>query len=40
MIDLLVKLIFDHFPHVKVLATSSSSLLLLRGLTDSLVGRK
>ncbi len=39
-IDLLLKLIFDHFPHVKVLATSSSSLLLLQGLTDSLAGRK
>jgi predicted AAA+ superfamily ATPase len=39
-IDLLLKLIFDHFPHVKVLATSSSSLLLLHGLTDSLAGRK
>jgi predicted AAA+ superfamily ATPase len=39
-IDLLLKLIYDHFPHVKVLATSSSSLLLLQGLTDSLAGRK
>jgi hypothetical protein len=39
-IDLLLKLIYDHFPHVKVLATSSSSLLLLEGLTDSLAGRK
>lgn len=39
-IDLLLKLIFDHFAHVKVLATSSSSLLLLQGLTDSLAGRK
>ena len=39
-IDLLLKLIFDHFPYVKVLATSSSSLLLLQGLTDSLAGRK
>jgi predicted AAA+ superfamily ATPase len=39
-IDLLLKLIFDHFPHVKVIATSSSSLLLLQGLTDSLAGRK
>jgi predicted AAA+ superfamily ATPase len=39
-IDLLLKLIFDHYPHVKVLATSSSSLLLLQGLTDSLAGRK
>ncbi len=39
-IDLLLKLIFDHFPHVKVLAASSSSLLLLQGLTDSLAGRK
>jgi hypothetical protein len=39
-IDLLLKLIFDHFPNVKVLATSSSSLLLLQGLTDSLAGRK
>jgi uncharacterized protein len=39
-IDLLLKLIFDHFPQVKVLATSSSSLLLLQGLTDSLAGRK
>ena len=36
----LLKLIFDHFPHVKVLATSSSSLLLLQGLTDSLARRK
>jgi predicted AAA+ superfamily ATPase len=39
-IDLLLKLIFDHFPHVKVLATSSSSLLILQKLTDSLAGRK
>jgi predicted AAA+ superfamily ATPase len=39
-IDLLLKLIFDHFSHVKVLATSSSSLLLLQKLTDSLAGRK
>jgi hypothetical protein len=39
-VDLLLKLIFDHFSHVKVLATSSSSLLLLQGLTDSLAGRK
>ena len=39
-IDLMLKLIFDHFPHVKVLATSSSSLLLLQRLTDSLAGRK
>jgi hypothetical protein len=39
-IDLMLKLIFDHFPHVKVLATSSSSVLLLQGLTDSLAGRK
>ena len=39
-IDLLLKLIYDHFPHVKVIATSSSSLLLLQGLTDSLAGRK
>jgi hypothetical protein len=39
-IDLLLKLIFDHFPNVKVLAISSSSLLLLQGLTDSLAGRK
>lgn len=39
-IDLLLKLIFDHFSYVKVLATSSSSLLLLQGLTDSLAGRK
>ena len=39
-IDLLLKLIYDHFPHVKVVATSSSSLLLLQGLTDSLAGRK
>jgi predicted AAA+ superfamily ATPase len=39
-IDLLLKLIYDHFPHVKVLATSSSSFLLLQTLTDSLAGRK
>jgi hypothetical protein len=39
-IDLLLKLVYDHFPHVKVLATSSSSLLLLQSLTDSLAGRK
>ncbi|HSQ16316.1 MAG TPA: ATP-binding protein [Anaerolineales bacterium] len=39
-IDLLLKLIYDHFPHIKVVATSSSSLLLLQGLTDSLAGRK
>jgi uncharacterized protein len=39
-IDLLLKLIYDHFPHVKVLATTSSSFLLLQKLTDSLAGRK
>jgi predicted AAA+ superfamily ATPase len=39
-VDLLLKLIFDHFPYVKVIATSSSSLLLLHHLTDSLAGRK
>jgi hypothetical protein len=39
-VDTLLKLAFDHFPHVKVIATSSSSLLLLQGLTDSLAGRK
>jgi uncharacterized protein len=39
-IDLLLKLIYDHFPYVKTLAISSSSLLLLQGLTDSLAGRK
>jgi predicted AAA+ superfamily ATPase len=39
-IDLLLKLIYDHFSHVKVLATSSSSFLLLQQLTDSLAGRK
>ncbi len=39
-IDLLLKLIHDHFPATKVVATSSSSLLLLQGLTDSLAGRK
>lgn len=39
-IDLLLKLVFDHFPHVKVVATSSSSLLLLQNLADSLAGRK
>ncbi len=39
-IDLLLKLIYDHFPHVKVVVTSSSSLLLLQNLTDSLAGRK
>jgi len=39
-IDLLLKLTYDHFPHVKVVATSSSSFLLLQSLTDSLAGRK
>jgi hypothetical protein len=39
-IDLLLKLIYDHFSYVKVLATSSSSFLLLQRLTDSLAGRK
>lgn len=39
-VDLLLKLIFDHFPHVKVVASSSSSLLLLQNLTESLAGRK
>ncbi|MBI2263837.1 MAG: ATP-binding protein [Armatimonadetes bacterium] len=39
-IDKLLKLIFDHFSHVKVIATSSSSLLLLQSLTESLAGRK
>jgi len=40
LVDILLKLAFDHFPHVKIVATSSSSLLLLQGLTDSLAGRK
>jgi predicted AAA+ superfamily ATPase len=39
-VDILLKLAYDHFPHVKIVATSSSSLLLLQGLTDSLAGRK
>jgi len=39
-IDLLLKLVYDHFSYVKVLATSSSSFLLLQRLTDSLAGRK
>jgi len=39
-VNLLLKLIFDHFAFVKVVATSSSSLLLLQSLTDSLAGRK
>lgn len=39
-IDMLLKLIYDHFPYVKVIATSSSSLLLLNNLTESLAGRK
>ena len=39
-IDLLLKLIHDHFPFVKVLATSSSSPLLLHNLSESLAGRK
>lgn len=39
-IDVLLKIIFDQFPEVKVVATSSSSLLLLNNLTESLAGRK
>lgn len=39
-VDLLIKLIFDQFPQVKILATSSSSLLLMDSLTESLAGRK
>ena len=39
-IDLLLKLIYDHFPSVKVLASSTSSFLLLEKLIDSLAGRK
>jgi uncharacterized protein len=39
-IDLLLKLIVDNFPHVKVLASSSSSILLKKSLSESLAGRK
>lgn len=39
-IDGMLKLIYDHFSWVKVVATSSSSLLLLQHLTESLAGRK
>ncbi len=39
-IDLLLKLIVDHFPYVKILASSSSSLLLVDSLSESLAGRK
>lgn len=39
-VDLLLKLIYDEFPEVKVLASSSSSLLMVQNLTESLAGRK
>ncbi|MDO8609621.1 MAG: ATP-binding protein [bacterium] len=39
-IDILLKLIYDHFSHIKVIVTSSSSILLLHELTESLAGRK
>ena len=39
-VDLLLKLIYDEFPWIKVMVSSSSSLLLLENLTESLAGRK
>ncbi|MDQ7822293.1 MAG: ATP-binding protein [Candidatus Eremiobacteraeota bacterium] len=39
-VELLLKLIVDNFPHVKILASSSSSLLLKKSLSESLAGRK
>lgn len=37
---LLLKLLYDHFQHIKVIATGSSSFLLLQHIGDSLAGRK
>lgn len=37
---LLLKLFYDHFQHIKVIATGSSSFLLLQHIGDSLAGRK
>ncbi len=39
-IGLLLKLFYDHFPKIKVLATGSSSFLFLHDIGDSLAGRK
>ncbi|MBI3577172.1 ATP-binding protein [Candidatus Gottesmanbacteria bacterium] len=39
-IDRLLKIISDHFPDIKIFATSSSSILLADTLTESLAGRK
>lgn len=39
-IGILLKLIYDHFPNIKVVATGSSSFLLLQTIGDSLAGRK
>lgn len=39
-VGLLLKLIHDHFPKVKIVATGSSSFLLLQSIGESLAGRK
>lgn len=39
-VGLLLKLLYDHFQQIKVIATGSSSFLLLQHIGDSLAGRK
>jgi len=39
-VGLLLKLLYDHFRHIKIIATGSSSFLLLQHIGDSLAGRK
>lgn len=39
-VELLLKIIIDRFPHVKIIASSSSSILLKKSLSESLAGRK
>lgn len=39
-IGLLLKLFYDHFPGIKIIATGSSSFLFLHDIGDSLAGRK
>lgn len=39
-VGILLKLFYDHFPKVKIIATGSSSFLFLQNIGDSLTGRK
>lgn len=39
-IGILLKLFYDHFPHIKIIASGSSSFLFMHNIGDSLAGRK